>query len=108
MIEACLRNPPMLHLNRLQIRSHCILTPDPSVEPLTLTWVAEIEVVLIVFMTLVMPLLCIRLVVVLHQRAEEDDEDDLQDEAGDRQLQPHVGRCVRHVVFPQRDEQWGG
>lgn len=98
----------MLHLNRLQIRNHCILTPDPSVEPLTLTWVAEIEVVLIVFMTLVMPLLCIRLVVVLHQRAEEDDEDDLQDEAGDRQLQPHVGRCVRHVVFPQRDEQRGG
>lgn len=52
-------------------------------------------------MTLVMPLLCIRLAVVLHQRAEEDDEDDLQDEAGDRQLQPHVGGRVRHVVFPQ-------
>lgn len=50
----------------------------------------------------VMPLLCIRLIVVLHQRAEEDDEDDLQDEADDRQLQPHVGCRVRHVFFPVR------
>lgn len=65
----------------------------------TLTWVAEVEVILVVGVVLAMPLLCIRLVVVLHQRAEEDDEDDLQDEAGDRQLQPHVGRRVRHVFL---------
>lgn len=45
-----------------------------------------------------MPFLRICLVVVLHQCAEEDDEDDLQDEAGDGQLQPHVGGCVRHSL----------
>lgn len=47
-----------------------------------------------------MPLLCIRLVVVLHYRAKEDDEDDLQGEADDRQLQPHVGRRVCHGFLP--------
>lgn len=47
-----------------------------------------------------MPFLRIRLVVVLHQRAKEDDEDDLQDEADDRQLQTHVGGGVRHFVLP--------
>lgn len=41
-------------------------------------------------------------VVILHQCAEEDDEDDLQDEAGDRQPQPHVGCGVCHVFFPVR------
>lgn len=45
----------------------------------------------------VVPLASVRLVVVLDQRPEEDDEDDLQDNAGDRQLQPHVGGRVCHV-----------
>lgn len=40
--------------------------------------------------------------VVLHQHAEKDDEDDLQDEADDRQLQPHVGARVRHVLVRLR------
>lgn len=44
-----------------------------------------------------MPFPGVRLLVVLDQRAEEDDEDDLEDDAGDRQLQPHVGRRVCHV-----------
>lgn len=43
-----------------------------------------------------MPLLGVRVVVILHQSAEEDDEDDLQDDAGERQLQPHVGRSICH------------
>lgn len=51
-------------------------------------------------MGLVVPFLRIRLVVVLHQRAKEDDEDDLQDEADDRQLQTHVGGRVGHFVLP--------
>jgi len=75
--------------------------PDPPHILRTLTWVAEVEVVVVIGVALVVPCLGVRLVVVLHQNAEEDDEDDLQDEAGDRQLQPHAGRRVRHG-FPRR------
>ena len=53
----------------------------------------------------VVPCRGVRVVVVLHQGGEEDDEDDLQDEADDRQLQPHVGGYVRHVVFPRAKER---
>lgn len=49
-----------------------------------------------------MPFLCIRLLVILHQHSEKDDDDDLQDEAGERQLQSHVGCRVCHVFFPAR------
>lgn len=42
--------------------------------------------------------------VVLHQNAEKDDEDDLQDEADERQLQPHVGAPVRHVLVRLEEE----
>lgn len=72
------------------------MTFDPEAR---LTRVAKIEVVLIVVVGHVVPLLRIRLIVVLHQRAKEDDEDDLQDETGDRQLQTHVGSGVRHVAL---------
>lgn len=47
----------------------------------------------------VVPLLCICLFVILHQCTEQDDEDDLQDEAGDRQLEPHVGGGASHGSF---------
>lgn len=73
-------------------------TPDP------LTWVSEVELVLIVVVGFVVPVAGVRVVVVLDQRAEEDDEDDLQDDAGDRQLQPHVGGRVRHLCTRARDE----
>lgn len=72
------------------------VTSDPEAR---LTRVAKVEVVLVVLVWRVVPLLRICLVVVLHQRAKEDDEDDLQDETGDRQLQTHVGRGVRHVAL---------
>lgn len=52
-----------------------------------------------------MPLAGVRLVVVLDQRAEEDDEDDLQDNARNRQLQPHVGGRVRHVCTRAREKK---
>lgn len=67
------------------------LTSDPELPDMdgTLTWVAIVEVILIVRMdgaVLQMPFLCIRIVVVLHQHTKEDDDDDLKDEAGDWQL----------------------
>lgn len=46
-----------------------------------------------------MPFLGVGLVVVLDQHPEEDDEDDLQEEAGDGQLQPHAARRVGHGFF---------
>lgn len=73
-----------------------IVTSDPEAR---LTRVAKVEVVLVVVVWLVVPLLCVRLIVVLHQRAKEDDEDDLQDKTGDGQLQTHVGWGVRHVAL---------
>lgn len=66
----------------------------------SLTRVAKVEVVLIVAVGGVVPFLGVCLVVVLHQRSKEDDEDDLQDEADHRQLQAHVGGRVRHVCPP--------
>lgn len=78
------------------------VTSDPEAR---LTRVAKVEVVLVVLVWRVVPLLRICLIVVLHQRAEEDDEDDLQDETGDRQLQTHVGWGVRH--FALLAVRWG-
>lgn len=72
------------------------VTSDPEAR---LTRVAKVEVVLVVLVWRVVPLLRICLIVVLHQRAKEDDEDDLQDETGDRQLQTHVGCGVHHVAL---------
>lgn len=68
----------------------------------TLTWVAVVEIVVILTVVRMVPLLCVCLFVILHQHPKEDDEDDLQDEAGDRQFEPHVGICVCHVFFPVR------
>lgn len=84
-------------LIRTILSTRFAMTSDPK-SPFhrTLTWVAVVEVILIVGVRLVMPFLRIRLIVVLHQRAKEDDEDDLKDEAGDWQLQPHVCRCICH------------
>lgn len=59
-----------------------------------------LRVALVPMVELVVPFPGVRLVVVLHQNTEEDDEDDLKDEADDRQLQPHVGLCARHVFLP--------
>lgn len=72
------------------------VTSDPEAR---LTRVAKVEVVLVVVVWRIVPLLRICLIVVLHQRAKEDDEDDLQDKTGDRQLQTHVGWGVRHVAL---------
>lgn len=52
----------------------------------TLTWVAVVEIVVIFTVVRMVPLPCVCLFVILHQHPKEDDEDDLQDEAGDRQF----------------------
>lgn len=70
----------------------------PSDPEASLTWVAEVEVILVVVVGRVVPFFGIRLVVILHQGSKEDDENDLQDETGDRELQAHVGHRVRHRV----------
>ena len=72
------------------------VTFDPSS---ALTWVAIVEVVLVVGLVALVPQLSVRVVVVLHQHAEEDDEDDLQDQADRRQLYPHVGGRAGHVGY---------
>lgn len=81
-------------------------------DPLTLwslTWIAVVEIILVVCVSVrcvavLVKHLWVCVFVVHHQHAEKNDEDDLQDEAGGRQLQPHVGARVCHLLVLLRWE----
>lgn len=77
----------------------CLFTPTLPLSLRSLTGVAVVKVVVVVGRAIgdfLMPELGVCLIVVLHQNAEEDDDDHLQDDAGHGQLQPQVSRRVRH------------
>ena len=78
--------------------------PPQPCRPLSLlTRVAEVELILIVGAVgqLLVPELGVRVMVILHQHAKEDDDDHLQYNAGGGQFHPQVGHVLSHglVLF---------
>lgn len=99
-----------LHWCCTYLNTRTIFPPPPPscrAPPRSLTGVAVVEVIVVVCLTVVVQLLVpqpgVRLLVILHQHGEEDDEDRLKDDAGDGQRDPQAALVAGHgfLVLPR-------